>query len=354
MSNLDIIINNSNEIKNRIMKILEENKIEPQIIWVGGSSVKGTDHPGSDIDIYVQLPSQLKQFAHDNYQLINNTLKEKNLKEIEGIELDVIFCVENPPKVPVIPLWELQQQKIFIPQKQYLKGTNIFDLFINDPKLQQPGRVGQFMISVPGFNICDGYWNWFYKRKPEIPDNIELRSEILFGGNLESHDLVHLARGTQPFGSYLRGHVLFDIKQFKEFEPNETFPPFDHKMFFYKTKKMSYSDHEQHIVLQQYYQSHFHYPNACLLYPQLEITYRGLQTFLRSGYINESTLVDLKDHTWYWDRFIGDPTILIPAGKIINWFESLSRKEVEIRFKEFWKYGKLHLDKTKALKCFEL
>lgn len=173
---------------------------------------------------------------------------------------------------------------IHVLQRDKLVGPDIFSLSL-DGKL-----VDILMVSCPGINMSTGYWEKFYKSRG---GNREFtpRVEVIFGfGN---HDPIHSNVGTQPFGSYYRGHV------YRASEPEHA-------------KSDSQRVGVDYVMFQNYWRSP-HFPGKSFALEQAKIAYCGIKAMLRLGYFRPGTPLYLQDHSRPWDSYRLDPFWLVSA-----------------------------------------
>lgn len=330
-------------------KTLSEAGIKPLNFWLWQGRARGK--PGDDIDIYVQIENDGKCNVSD-LDFLNNIMRNKYGASdyhwiCDGLLMDTRLGVGLPTEEPYIDFSLVKRAYIngvYIPQWQILSSGNMFDMHIikhHNPDYAE-GAIRSFMISCPGENMLTGYQHKFYRTKPDEV-NFTPKCEILFGtlrkidGGTESHDVTHEDVGTQPFGSYLRGHINMNygiIVNENWITPDiEEFKPF--------------------ITVQQYYKSDL-MQGVDFLPQQVIITTYGLRKLLDSGLIKSNTMVNLEDHSHPWDRYICHPFVLIPAGKIVKIYDLFPKPEVLSRWRIFSEWGKTYTDKDKALNCFKI
>lgn len=173
---------------------------------------------------------------------------------------------------------------IHVPQRDKLAGSDIFSLRL-DGKL-----VDILMISCPGVNMSTGYWKKFYKIR-EGNRKFTPCVEVIFG--LEKHDSVHEDVGTQPFGSYYRGHV-YRASDPQHAEDDNQRVGVDYVMF------------------QNYWRSP-HFPGKSFALEHAKIAYCGIRAMLKLGYIKPDTPIYLQDHSRSWGCYRLDQFWLMSA-----------------------------------------
>lgn len=337
------ITENYNDIVSILRKTLLENGIEPIkfYLWQGRARGKA----GDDIDIYIQVDDRHSSLVN-NLDFLNQKLRNKYESSgyhwiYNGLLMDTRIGIGIPSDGPYFDLDYVNRAYIretYFPQWEYLDFTDIFNVknvkAINHEMINV--KVISFMISCPWQNMLTGYQHKFYRSK--LDEVIyRPRCEILFGTNIEPHDVTHEKFGTQPFGSYLRGHInlIFGIiVDGKWITRNiDEFRPF--------------------ITIQQYYKSD-KMLGVDFLEQQLDITTFGIRKMLDVGLIYPKTLVNLENHSHPWDQYKCHPLIFIPAKKIVDLYDKLSRDKVMERWRTFAEYGISHVDKEKALRCFDI
>lgn len=225
-------------------------------------------------------------------------------------------------------------EAVYVPQRRHLKGDHFFNMTLDDPLLPKKtkvknapwdARLFSWMVSCPPSWVKTGYTGNFYKTggedKPFSP-----RIEILLGNFIHDHDITQKARGTQPFGSYLRGHVntcrgLFPTDPVL---PKRTYNFFEVQHYY--TSDKVHGDFTEDQVYQ---------------------TYFGLKVLLQEGFIREDFQVFCFDKGW--GKYMSNPFITPSVGEIIRFWEKTPYAEALVRWKKFAKYGKTYSDADEAL-----
>lgn len=180
---------------------------------------------------------------------------------------------------------------IHVPQRDKLAGSDIFSLKL-DGKF-----VDILMISCPGVNMSTGYWKKFYKNM-ESNREFTPRVEVVFG--IGRHEPVHSNMGTQPFGSYYRGHV------FRVSDPEHA-------------RDEGQRVGVDHVMTQNYWRSP-HFPGKSFAFEQAKIAYCGIKTMLRLGYFKPDTQLYLQDHSRPWECYRLDQFSLVSAENAVQAF----------------------------------
>lgn len=223
---------------------------------------------------------------------------------------------------------------VHIPQKPYIEGSHIFDMKMEDPLLPKKTDVKDlpwsdpvrtWMVSCPPAWIQTGYTGNFYKLseedKPFTP-----RVEVLFGNYIHDHNSIHVIRGTQPFGSYLRGHTNSGR------ELPETFPQRNYDF----------------IDVQHYYKSDL--VPGDFAEDQVYMTYFGLKILSQEGFIRTGDPVLCFDKSWPIDKYLGEDVFLTPSVEdILRFWEETPYEEALHRWKRFSEWGKAYEDRSMAL-----
>lgn len=308
-------------------------------LWQG----RARGEQGGDVDIYIEVPPEYEGLTRD-LDLVNRTTRERpDIKAhsymwyCEGLLIDARIGVGKPPEKPYYSLGELYQkavEAIAVPQDCLEMAGGDERIFGVSIRTYPPFRSGwcfQWMVSCPGATMDTGYYHGFYRGKPERVEYAP-RCEILF--SVDAHETTHERWGTQPFSSYLRGHInecMGASKGEKQFsKPIHLFP-------------------KRFITCQQYYKSDLK-PGADFTPIQHRIDVYCLSRLLEEGWIKASTPVYLEDHSHDWKSYICHPFITVEAGKIV---EALKRPDGLDRFREYSKYGKEYDDIERAIRCFE-
>jgi len=219
--------------------------------------------------------------------------------------------------------------EVHLPQKDRLRYTNIFDVTLDGK------RCLQWMASCPHTCIKNtGYWYEFYRNKPG-DESYTPRYEVIFGW--DSHQDIHLKCGSQPFGSYLRGHIkgCMAIRSSPQSE----------------WQKPDISKVGDFITCQMYYTSNI--TREDYLPEMVEILKCGLLALLKLDLIGLDTQVYLEDHSHDWNSYLCHPFLPLQAEKILRVL-LLPSEEVLRRFRTYSRYGKDYTDKEKALACFQI
>jgi len=226
-----------------------------------------------------------------------------------------------------------------VPQRAYIRGDHLFNAVMDDPLLPKKTDVKDlpwtapirtWMVSCPPAWIKTGYTGNFYKLsdedKPFTP-----RVEVLFGNYIHDHNSIHVVRGTQPFGSYLRGHTNSGR------ELPEMFPQRNYDF----------------IDVQHYYNSDL--VPGDFTEDQVYMTYFGLKVLLQEEFIKEEDPVLCFDKSWPIDKYLGEDVFLTPTiGDVIRLWEKTPYWEALRRWKRFAEWGKTYEDRSLALSFLKL
>jgi len=313
---LEIVCQKQDSIKNIIEDV--ENHFDTTVlsVYIWKSRVTGKAKFDSDVDIFLQVP---ENFNVDNLDMVNNYLRETKQNSLGFLELDVRFGIGIPPTSPYKKLGKLSSVKVSIPQKEVLQGEVICDLKINSFK------VDQFMISVPNYNMITGYWHEFYRNR-EGSKEYSPRTELLFMTQNKSHELLHLNCGTQPFGSYLRGHIGDDQAH------NIVI---DGKI----QKNQILGDC---ITIQQYYYSVWR-PNVNFFDMQVEMNKIGMTKLLESGYLQPDLKIYFENHSHPWEKYLCNPFFPMTALNVFKLMQ-LPIYELKQKWKVLAEFGTKHID----------
>ncbi|MDP3353733.1 MAG: hypothetical protein Q8S44_08340 [Flavobacteriaceae bacterium] len=318
-----------------LIETLSEAGIKPLNFWLWQGRARGK--PGDDIDIYVQIENDGKCNVSD-LDFLNNKMRNKYGYSdyhwiCDGLLMDTRLGIGLPPEEPYIDFSLVKRAYIngvYFPQWQNLTSRDMFNII---PEYII-GKVKSFMISCPGENMLTGYNHSFYRQK--VDEVIfKPRCEVLFGN--ESHDITHERIGTQPFGSYVRGHL--DYSSGIIINGEWVSPDIDKSKHF--------------VTVQQYYKSDLK-PGIDFLPQQVDMTALAIRKLIDTGLISQETQVNLEDHSHPWDKYICQPFVLIPAKKIVDLYDKLPKHEVLSRWRIFSEYGKTYTNKDKALNCFNV
>lgn len=185
-------------------------------------------------------------------------------------------------------------------------------------------KLSTWMVSCPPAWIRTGYTGNFYKmsheEKPFTP-----RIEIILGNFIHDHNIIHKIRGTQPFGSYLRGH-LNSCKGLEGF-PKRTYDFLD-VQHYYLSDKVAGDFAEDQVYM----------------------TYLGLKVLLKERFVHEDFPVLCFDKSFPLDKHIVDDCFLtVRLGDILRFWEQTPYAEALIRWKKFAEWGKTYSDECLAL-----
>jgi len=185
--------------------------------------------------------------------------------------------------------------------------------------------VRTWMVSCPPAWIKTGYTGNFYKLsdegKPFTP-----RVEVLFGNHIHDHNSIHVVRGTQPFGSYLRGHTNSG-RELPEMFPQRNYDFIDIQHYY-----------TSDLVLGDFTED------------QVYMTYFGLKVLLQEGYIREEDPVLCFDKSWPIDKYLGEDVFLTPSvGDVLRLWKETPYPEALRRWKRFAEWGKTYEDRSLAL-----
>lgn len=230
-------------------------------------------------------------------------------------------------KYPVV------MEDVYVPQRKYLKGNHFFNMTLEDPLLPKKTKVknapwdnklNTWMVSCPPAWLKTGYTGNFY-RFGDDDKAFTPRIEMLFGNYIHDHDIIHRMRGTQPFGSYLRGH-LNSCKGFDGFaERTYNFLDIQH----YYTSDRIQGDFTE---------------------DQVYMTYLGLKVLLFEGFIRPNFHVLCFDKSWPIDHYIVDDAFLTVSVKtILDFWEQTPYNATLERWRNFSNWGKTYTDKRLAL-----
>ena len=223
--------------------------------------------------------------------------------------------------------------KIYVPQKRYLKGSHFFNMTLEDPLLPKKtdvkdcpwdNKLDTWMVSCPPAWIKTGYTGNFYKMSDE-DKTFNPRIEILLANFIHDHNIIHRARGTQPFGTYLRGH-LNSCRGLDGFAKRTyDFVELHH---YYTSDKVSGDFMEQQVYM----------------------TYLGLKVLLQEGFIREDFQILCFDKSWPVDKYVVDDAFLtVPVGDIIRFWEETPYAEALTKWRNFAEWGKTYTDERLAL-----
>ena len=230
------------------------------------------------------------------------------------------------PRIPPPPTPTHTDIPVLPPGAEY---TDIFD-----------ARTGgkpctQWMASSPSTKITNtGYWHDFWRGR-EGDKEYAPRREIILGDH--SHDEMHEAHGTQPFGSYLRGHIngCMGIRT----SPDAPI------------HKPDTSRWKPYITCQMYYTSNITREDYV---PRMATILRdGLETMLAARLIDRDTKVYLENHCHDWNDYKCHPFVILTASQVIDAM-NLPRAEAIYRLRAYSEYGTQHTDRARALSAFEL
>lgn len=323
MNCLEVVAQRKEQIYKIIDNIQTYFHIQVFRTFIWKSRAIGNCRIDSDIDIFLQVD---KSVDVSNLDQVNAYLRQTNQHYVGNVSLDMRFG-HGTPVSQYIDIRDFSET-ISFPQSNILSGKNIFDLKLND-KL----KVTQFMISVPPYNMVTGYWYDFYRNKVD-KRNYSERVELLFGVPPMSHDEIHVAYGTQPFGSYLRGHIY-----------NNGFVSDKIRNYPFETK-------ENVIIIQQYYKSNLR-PNINYLDTQVKMNKVGFMNLVDTAVMQKDDLIYFENHSHNWDEYICNPFYAITVCDWCKLF-SLPLYELTKRWKVFADYGITHTDFTKLEKSMDV
>jgi len=279
---LEIVRQKESKIRDIISKIESHFDIFIEGTFVWKSRVTGKCKFYSDVDICLLVPSF---FEITDLDMVNSYLRSNKMSRVDLLELDIRF-VHSIPNIEHVNINDIGKPTIHIPQIDQLSGSDIFNLELNGKP------VKQFMLSAPPHNLVAGYWHNFYRNSEKVI-SYEPRVEILFG-NSEPHEFSHEAVGTQPFGSYLRGHINDKLDD----------------------DKLDNSIKGKYFIIQQYYKSNL-MPGKSFFDIQVEMNYSLIHLF-EVGLVPVNANIYFQNHSHDWDGYAYDPTYFMSTTDVVK------------------------------------